>query len=929
MSGLSLSNVRSEGALLPVDVLQRIVSRDRELPGMYPKLTQGDSSDSLEREKNPWNLSGGERLTDAINRSWQKMLAVWRRFAELRDNLPEGAPGTRLTREELLLPLFAELGYGRLVAARPEDRLVRGSGTVSGSQEKSYPISHFWLHSPIHLVGCGVDMDRRTRGIAGAAQSSPHSLVRQCILKGLPEEAFDALAGDDKKACTVLRKRNKAHLDAVFASMGKLKVGTQDNLLAEQWRKDFDSLMNLAAPPDLDAMPANTIAELEAQEKAYHDWIGSGDWQRKKLLFDMWCAAFVAPRYFPERKDRPGFFEDTPTGITSGMIQDFASGRQDSQEAQAIAQQMAEQYQFFHLAVSFPEVEAKGGFDVVLGNPPWERIKLQEKEWFAAIRPDIAEARNAAARKKMIAALEKDNPALHAAYMQALRAVDGQSHFLRNSGRFPLCGRGDINLYTVFAENMRNMLNDSGRLGCIVPSGIASDDTTKFFFQDLVEKKSLVSLFDFENREKIFPAIDSRIKFSLLTCGNGEGTLAEQADFVFFAHSTDDLQDEERRFTLSPHDIELLNPNTRTCPIFRSKRDAELTKAIYRRVPVLIQEARGKLPEENPWVLQFKTMFHMSNDSHLFRTQEELVAEEWELQGNIFVRPDDDRRQYLPLYEAKMTHQFNHRWATYDAIDEVRDTTPEERRNREFSVLPRYWICENEVWSKLEDAKWTHEWLMGWRDICRATDERTVISGVIPACAVGDTFLLMFPVNDCAPYIVPCLNSSVVDYATRQKIGGVHLKYHYFKQLPILQSQILDKPAPWHPSLTLADWLKPRILELTYTAEDLRLFAEDMGYDGEPFVWDEERRFQLRAELDAAFFHLYLPANPDGTWKQAEKETNAEYKALCAAFPTPRHAVDYIMETFPIVKKKDVAAYGCYRTKEAILREYDRMMTQN
>lgn len=1364
MSRLSLSNVRSEGALLPVDVLQRIVSRDRELPGMYPKLTQGDSSESLERERNPWHLSGGERLTDAINRSWQKMLAVWRRFAELRDNLPEGDPGTRLTREELLLPLFAELGYGRLVAARPEDRLVRGSGMASGSREKSYPISHFWLHSPIHLVGCGVDMDRRTRGIAGAAQSSPHSLVqeflnrsdahlwgfvsnglvlrilrdnaslsrqafvefdlqglfngesfadfallwvlchqsrveaekpencwleqwmqegrdaavlaldslrsgvqqaivalgqgfmesrnpalrqrlrdgslnrqeyfrqllrlvyriiflfvledrrmlhgseatqssrdryfhsyslsrlrklatsipggnhcdlyegvklvmsrlermgcpelglaplggflwsdkalpdiaacslrnadllkairelaftvregrrrpvdyrhlgarelgsvyesllelhpvvengkfrldvaagndrkttgsyytptqlieslldsalepvitrtirdagsveaaetallnlkicdpacgsghfllaaaqrlakrlaalrsgdeepapaalrhalrdvigrcvygvdinpmsvelckvslwleavepgkplsfldhhiqcgnsllgttRQCILKGLPEEAFDALAGDDKKACTVLRKRNKAHLDAVFASMGKLKVGTQDNLLAEQWRKDFDSLMNLAAPPDLDAMPANTIAELEAQEKAYHDWIGSGDWQRKKLLFDMWCAAFVAPRYFPERKDRPGFFEDTPTGITSGMIQDFASGRQDSQEAQAIAQQMAGQYQFFHLAVSLPEVEAKGGFDVVLGNPPWERIKLQEKEWFAAIRPDIAEARNAAARKKMIATLEKDNPALHAAYMQALRAVDGQSHFLRNSGRFPLCGRGDINLYTVFAENMRNMLNDSGRLGCIVPSGIASDDTTKFFFQDLVEKKSLVSLFDFENREKIFPAIDSRIKFSLLTCGNGEGTLAEQADFVFFAHSTDDLQDEERRFTLSPHDIELLNPNTRTCPIFRSKRDAELTKAIYRRVPVLIREARGKLPEENPWVLQFKTMFHMSNDSHLFRTQEELVAEEWELQGNIFVRPDDDRRQYLPLYEAKMVHQFNHRWATYDTIDEVRGTTLEERRDRNFSVQPRYWVDAEDVRDKLEDAKWSHEWLIGWRDICRATDERTVISGVIPACAVGDTFLLMFPINNYGPYIVPCLNSSVVDYVTRQKIGGVHLKYHYFKQLPVLPPQILDKPAPWHPSLTLADWLEPRILELTYTAEDLRPFAEDMGYNGEPFVWDEERRFQLRAELDAAFFHLYLPANADGSWKRAENETDAEYKALCAAFPTPRHAVDYIMETFPIVKKKDVAAYGCYRTKEAILREYDRMMTQN
>ena len=500
--------------------------------------------------------------------------------------------------------------------------------------------------------------------------------TRQCILKGLPEEAFDALAGDDKKACTALRKRNKAHLDAVFASMSKLKAGTQDNLLAEQWRKDFESLMNLAAPPDLDTMPANTIAELEAQEKAYHDWIGSGDWQRKKLLFDMWCAAFVAPRYFPERKERPGFFEDTPTGITSGMIQDFASDRQDSHAAQTIAQQMAGQYQFFHLAVSLPEVEAKGGFDVVLGNPPWERIKLQEKEWFAAIRPDIAEARNAAARKKLIATLEKDNPALYAAYMQALRAVDGQSHFLRNSGRFPFCGRGDINLYTVFAENMRNMLNDSGRLGCIVPSGIASDDTTKFFFQDLVEKKSLISLFDFEN-QGIFAGVHNSYKFSLLTCGNGKQTLADQADFVFFAHSTDELQDPERRFTLSPHDIELLNPNTRTCPIFRAKRDAELTKAIYRRAPVLIRESRGKLPEENPWGIQFKTMFHMSNDSHLFRTREELETEGWELRGNIFVRPDDDRRQYLPLYEAKMAHQFNHR-----AADVVKSETAVHRQQQ-------------------------------------------------------------------------------------------------------------------------------------------------------------------------------------------------------------------------------------------------------
>lgn len=322
-------------------------------------------------------------------------------------------------------------------------------------------------------------------------------------------------------------------------------------------------------------------------------------------------------------------------------------------------------------------------------------------------------------------------------------------------------------------------------------------------------------------------------------------------------------------------------------------------------------------------------MFHMSNDSHLFRTREDLEAEGWELHGNVFVRPEDESRRYLPLYEAKMVHQFNHRWATYAASDEVRETTPEERQNKNFSVLPRYWVAAEEVREKLKDAKWPHKWLMGWRDITNATNERTVISGVIPVCAVGNKFPLLLVSTKysfwaCA--LSSCLVSFVNDYVARQKLGGTTLNFFLAKQMAVLPPQILETPTPWQPTLPLADWLKPRILELTYTAEDMRPFAEDMGYDGEPFMWDEGRRFQLRAELDAAFFHLYLPANPDGTWKQAEKETEAEYSALCAAFPTPRHAVAYIMETFPIVKKKDVAAYGHYRTKEAILREYDGML---
>ena len=226
-----------------------------------------------------------------------------------------------------------------------------------------------------------------------------------------------------------------------------------------------------------------------------------------------------------------------------------------------------------------------GGFDCVLGNPPWERVKLQEKEWFADRSPEIADAPNAAARKRMIRALADDGPELYPAFLDALRQSEGRSHLMRDSGRYPLCARGEINSYAVFAEGMRNVVNERGCVGCVLPMGIATDDTTKFFFQDVVGTKSLVSLFDLENRRGLFPDLDSRMKFCLFTAGSGAQPAADHAEYVFFAHAVDELRDPERRFTLSPEDIALLNPNTRTCPTFRSRNDAELPQCEYFNVP--------------------------------------------------------------------------------------------------------------------------------------------------------------------------------------------------------------------------------------------------------------------------------------------------------------------------------------------------------
>ena len=430
-----------------------------------------------------------------------------------------------------------------------------------------------------------------------------------------------------------------------------------------------------------------------------------------------------------------------------------------------------------------------GGFDCVLGNPPWERVKLQEKEWFSERSPEIADAPNAAARKRMIRALASDDPELHRAFLDALRRSEGWSHLMRNSGRYPLCAQGDINSYAVFAEGMRNVLNERGRVGCVLPTGIATDDTTKFFFQDVVGTKSLVSLFDFENRKGLFPDVDSRMKFCLFTAGSGAQPAADHAEYVFFTHAVEELRDPERRFTLSPDDIALLNPNTRTCSTFRSRRDAELAKAIYRRLPVLVREARDGQAEDNPWGIRFNRMFDMSNDSHLFRTREQLEGDGWELAGNVFRK---DGMEYLPLYEAKMTQIYNHR-----AADVVVSDLARQRKAQPSTLgiadlvdpyrcaLPLYWVDEQECARTISD-RWDRHWLLGFSNVTSPTNERTMTPALFPRAGVGNSMPVVLGTREASDYPVLYANmcAFLFDYAARYKVGGVNLNFFFVETVP-------------------------------------------------------------------------------------------------------------------------------------------------
>jgi hypothetical protein len=433
---------------------------------------------------------------------------------------------------------------------------------------------------------------------------------------GVPDDAFKELEGDDKKVASEIRKRNKGE----SAGQDLLFGGTVIDLaeLAEQRRT---LLVN-----------ADSIDEVEAQRTRWEELQQSEVLRDHRLQADAWCAAFVWP-----------LESGMPLPPTSAVVRSIASQRDSYSDTIATVDALAHQYRFFHWHLEFPEVFLgqgatgdqgwAGGFSCMLGNPPWERVKLQEQEFFAARDPEIAKAPNAASRRRLIKKLETDDPALHCAYLDALREASGQSSFLRLSGRYPLNGRGDVNTYAVFTELFRSLTGPSGRAGVIAPTGIATDATTQYFFKDLVSTKSLAALYDFENRKPLFVGVDSRFKFCLLTM-TGRRETADAAWFAFFLHEPAEIA--EKRFRLTPEEITLLNPNTGTCPVFRTRRDAEITLGIYRRVPVLIKEGD---PDGNPWGISFMRMFDMSNDSHLFHTREELEADGWTLNGNVFERP--------------------------------------------------------------------------------------------------------------------------------------------------------------------------------------------------------------------------------------------------------------------------------------------------
>lgn len=816
----------------------------------------------------------------------------------------------------------------------------------SGEENPAPSVYRYWLRQAIQHCIYAVDMNpdavelcKLALWLEGHNSGKPlsfldhkircgNSLVGVADLamlkKGIPDEAFNPVTGDDKAVCQALKKANK---EFNKTSQITLDFEAREFDFKEE-QKDFAHKF-----AELDRINQDTLEEVKMISKKHNELKYNPKLQKDKNACDLYTAAF----FYTYTKI------DDPAAPSSQKLKAYlqSSGGVEAR-AVGLANVLSQQHSFFHWPLEFPDVFDQGGFDVMMGNPPWEVVELKEQEYFASKDIGIAKAENKAARVRLIKILKENNPSLYEDYEKESHGYDSQRKFIQESSRFILTAHGRINTYSIFSELFSTLINSNGRTGIIVPTGIATDDGNKEFFGNLVEQNKLVSLFDFENKEALFLSVHRAYKFCLLTLSGKTLNLDQKVKFGFFLTNIQHLNDPLRIFSLTKEDFLRLNPNTKTCPVFRTSIDAEITTKIYKKVPVLINQDK----KENEWNISFKQgLFNMSSDSSLFKMKDQIEKEGGQLKGNCFI---NNGIKMLPLYEGKMCSHYNHRASqTYfnknnaNRPIQQEETSQEELQDASFISQPIYWVNEDEIYKKLERTSF----LLGFRKVTSPTNERTVVTSIIPYSAAGDSMQLAVFKPDLSKILITCFcanfSSLPLDYVSKQKVGGLNLNFFYVNQFPIIQPNVYDS--------SLQCLIIKLTIELIYTAWDIKYYADDIwkeagedlrkiieqqwkenkavtggneftppdwceineeGIKLPPFKWDDERRALLKAELDAIYAKLY---------GLTEKELHYILD------PQDVYGEDFPGETFRVLKDREVRKYGEYRTKRLVLDAWEKM----
>ena len=758
------------------------------------------------------------------------------------------------------------------------------------------------------------------------------------LLDGVPKEAFSAEDKETKKKIIELNKQALKDVKLVRDGQSAgLSMTLFSNDIAIQ-SIDSEQVGLAGKVKEINALPEDSLLQELTKQSKWEDLMKSPRVECLRRACDIYAYSFY--KQFKEEDLDSVIDEETETFTPFNVpytrtvynaLQEIKYLDYTPEEMEGLqvlpdafkeeVNEVAHANRFFHWCVEFPEVFANGGgFDVMCGNPPWDKIKVEDKKWFEQQgRFDIVNAGTAAQRKKAIADLPHTNPELYSSYRLALANAESMSRFVRFSGRFPMTATGDIDLYPLFAEHCYNCSQEAW--GFVIPTGIAINASTQAFFANLIDENRLKSLYDFENKEGLFD-IHRMFKFCLLTAGQKQDNPREVSG-GFYLTRLEHLLDPARIYKLNTTDFERLNPNTKTCPVFRTSRDATLTAKIYRNTKILVLDS----PLNNPWNVRFATMLHMSNDSHLFRTYQQLDSKNAVLQGNHFMAHNTE---YVPLYEGKMIYIYNHHYADWPTEGERPNTVPTPSLTHladpNDAPMPWYWVPKEEVSNRLVKTnsddeiiwEWTHKWFIGFRDITNSTNERTFIPSLIPdAFGVGNSTTLLYEERGAMPgaELLGMMSSLVFDYATRQKIGGSHASISFVKQFPVLTPEQIQASG-------YEQAIVERIARLCWFNHDLDGWMDELReecpaeYDlpEEPVIWDEAKRSVWQAELDAIFAHLYGLNTEDLRYILDPED-------VCGP--------GCINETFRVLKDREIRELGEYRTKRLVMEAWNRFGFDN
>ncbi len=720
------------------------------------------------------------------------------------------------------------------------------------------------------------------------------------LQKGIPDNAYNAVTGDDKTFCQDLKKEN--------AKYNKTKQGTLDfdqteKLDTTAFTGDYKELENIAQD-DLEGV--KQVKSKFEKIRNNHTWFN--DWRACNL----WTAAFFW-NYTEENKlaapnsERLAKFLSNPAAAYGPMI-----GKSDA---------LSMEHKFFHWPLEFPDVFEQGGFDVMLGNPPWEKINLEDKEFFETRSREISSIAKSAPRTKAIKQLEQTNPLLFKEYIKALTNTNKAINFFKSSSIYNYGNKGLLNTYPLFTELVVNFINAKGKAGLVVPSGFFGDDTISPLFRYCVENDYVDTIFDFENSKKIFPSVHRQTRFCLVTFGK-ENKLHRGFKAKFYL--TDPLDIGRKEFPALPFDysvLKKLNPNNLVCPSFKSQFEYDLNNKLF-KFGVLKDE------EDLNNEVEVHRMINMSSDSNLFMNSY--------FEGS------------LPLYESKLIYLYDHRYSTFqNATKEdigkgnAADVSVDQKQDSQFKIVPRYFIDKSIINPKNDKWNWRNKWYLAYRYISASTNERTAICSIIPSSVVSNSSYLIF-IRVIIDLVLQkaLINSLIFDFVARSKVNLNFPPVILFQTPRITKSDINSR---------LQKLIISKTIELSYTSWDIKAFADDLWLDADedikaaikkqweenkaitgghewsppewceideegcplpPFKWDEERRAVLKAELDAIYAKLY----------------GLTTEELCYILdPQDVYGPDFPGETFRVLKDKETKLYGEYRTRRLVLEAWEKL----